>query len=62
MSVKENLLEVLKEIPQGVELVAVSKFHPADMIMEAYEAGQRVGCRSFLKRRSVSPLTLNGTS
>lgn len=41
MSVKENLLEVLKEIPQGVELVAVSKFHPADMIMEAYEAGQR---------------------
>ena len=66
MSVKENLLEVLKEIPQGVELVAVSKFHPADMIMEAYEAGQRCFGESrvqeLLERRSVSPLTLNGTS
>lgn len=26
----------------GVELVAVSKFHPAESIREAYEAGQRV--------------------
>lgn len=41
MSVKENLLKVKEEIPEGVELVAVSKFHPAEMIMEAYEAGQR---------------------
>lgn len=41
MSVKENLIKVREEIPSGVELVAVSKFHPADMIMEAYEAGQR---------------------
>lgn len=28
--------------PQGVELVAVSKFHTADAVMEAYEAGQRI--------------------
>lgn len=26
----------------GVELVAVSKFHPAESVMEAYEAGQRI--------------------
>lgn len=41
-SVKENLLKVRSQIPSGVELVAVSKFHPAEAIMECYEAGQRV--------------------
>lgn len=41
MSVKENLLEVKAEIPQGVELVAVSKFHAVAAILEAYKAGQR---------------------
>ena len=29
-------------LPQGVQLVAVSKFHPADYIMAAYNAGQRI--------------------
>lgn len=28
--------------PDGVELVAVSKFHPAEAIREAYDAGQRL--------------------
>jgi pyridoxal phosphate enzyme (YggS family) len=31
-----------KTIPSGVKLVAVSKFHPAEMIREAYDAGQRI--------------------
>lgn len=30
------------ELPAGVELVAVSKFHPAEMIRDAYDAGQRI--------------------
>ena len=29
-------------LPAGVELVAVSKFHPAEAIREAYDAGQRI--------------------
>ena len=29
-------------MPSGVELVAVSKFHPAEAIMEAYGTGQRI--------------------
>lgn len=41
MSVRDNLLRLREEIPDGVELVAVSKFHPVEMIAEAYEAGQR---------------------
>lgn len=29
-------------MPSGVRLVAVSKFHPAEMVQEAYDAGQRL--------------------
>lgn len=29
-------------LPEGVDLVAVSKFHPAEAVMEAYRAGQRI--------------------
>ena len=29
-------------MPQGTRLVAVSKYHPASMIREAYDAGQRI--------------------
>ncbi len=41
MSVSENLILVREQIPDGVQLVAVSKFHPADVIMQAYDEGQR---------------------
>ena len=42
MSIAENIKKVLNELPQGVQLVAVSKFHPNEAIEEAYSAGQRV--------------------
>ena len=42
MSIAENLKQVLAELPQGVRLVAVSKFHPNEAIEEAYQAGQRI--------------------
>lgn len=41
MGIKENLRELKREIPEGVQLVAVSKFHPARAILEAYGEGQR---------------------
>lgn len=41
MDIAQNIVEVRSEIPSGVELVAVSKFHPASAVMEAYDAGQR---------------------
>ena len=40
--VKEQLHRVLGTLPEGVRLVAISKYHPADYIMAAYEEGQRV--------------------
>lgn len=42
MGVGENILRVRASIPEGVELVAVSKFHSNEAIMEAYGVGQRV--------------------
>ena len=40
--VKENLSRILGSLPENVGLVAISKYHPADYIMAAYEEGQRV--------------------
>ena len=40
--VKEKLNEVRKSLPQGVQLVAISKFHPEEYVMAAYEEGQRI--------------------
>lgn len=40
--VVENLLSVRAALPSGVELVAVSKFHPIEKLREAYDAGQRI--------------------
>ena len=40
--VAANLQAVRSSLPEGVRLVAVSKFHPAEYIREAYNAGQRV--------------------
>ena len=40
--ISEEIKRFHSELPAGVELVAVSKFHPSEAIMEAYEAGQRI--------------------
>ena len=40
--VKKNLHQVLDNLPAGVRLVAISKYHPNEYILAAYEAGQRV--------------------
>ncbi|EJW99092.1 pyridoxal phosphate enzyme, YggS family [gut metagenome] len=42
MSIADNLKQVLAELPSGVRLVAVSKFHSNEAIEEAYHAGQRI--------------------
>ena len=40
--VKKNLHQVLDNLPTGVRLVAISKYHPNEYILAAYEEGQRV--------------------
>lgn len=40
--IQENLHKISTALPEGVALVAVSKFHPVERLMEAYNAGQRI--------------------
>nr|WP_307757623.1 YggS family pyridoxal phosphate-dependent enzyme [uncultured Mediterranea sp.] len=42
MMIGERIKEIQNELPAGVRLVAVSKFHPNEAIEEAYRAGQRI--------------------
>jgi pyridoxal phosphate enzyme (YggS family) len=44
--IKDNLHEINRKLPSDVTLVAVSKFHPVERLMEAYDAGQRVFAES----------------
>lgn len=57
--VARALAEVRATLPSGVKLVAVSKFHPAEAIAEAYAAGQRVfgesRAQELLLKRSILP-------
>lgn len=39
--IKESITAIRAALPAGVTLVAVSKYHPAEAIEAAYEAGQR---------------------
>ena len=40
--IKETIKAIHSQLPPQTRLVAVSKYHPAEAIMEAYEAGQRI--------------------
>ena len=44
--IKENIVKIHEQLPQNVQLVAVSKFHPLEAVIEAYDAGQRVFAES----------------
>ena len=37
-----NYQEIIKQIPENVQLVAVSKMHPVEKIQQVYDLGQRV--------------------
>ena len=41
MSIANQIERLRSSLPAGVRLLAVSKFHPVEAIMEAYEANQR---------------------
>ena len=42
MSISSKILDIKKELPENVSLIAVSKYHPTEEVMEAYNAGQRI--------------------
>ena len=56
--IAEEIRNITAGLPQGVRLVAVSKYHPEEAIMEAYEAGQRIFGESHVQelQRKHEPL------
>ena len=59
MDIAENIRHFKSILPPSVEMVAVSKFHPAEAILQAYNAGQRLFGESrvqeFLEKQKVLP-------
>ena len=57
--IRERIEEISASLPDGVRLCAVSKFHPATDIREAYDAGCRVFGEShvqeLVQKRDVLP-------
>lgn len=55
----DNIKLLHAELPEGVLLCAVSKFHPADAVREAYDAGQRIfgesRVRELLEKKKSLP-------
>ena len=41
-TIADNISCIKQQLPQGVNLVAVSKYHPVEVLQQAYEAGQRI--------------------
>ena len=42
MTIQENYIQVKNQIPEAVQLVAVSKTHPVEKIRQIYDAGQKI--------------------
>lgn len=59
MSIISNLKHIKTSIPANVQLVCVSKFHTAEMVLQAYNEGERAFGESrvqeFLKKRELLP-------
>ncbi|MBD5225325.1 MAG: YggS family pyridoxal phosphate-dependent enzyme [Bacteroidales bacterium] len=59
-AIAENINRILSTLPAGVELVAVSKFHPVETLREAYDAGQRKFGESRVQELAVKAPVLPG--
>ncbi|MDR0972671.1 MAG: YggS family pyridoxal phosphate-dependent enzyme, partial [Prevotellaceae bacterium] len=58
MQITERFQRMRAELPDGVRLVAVSKFQPVDAIKEAYECGQRLFGESRAQEMSAKYVAL----
>ena len=58
MDIKNNISDICSSLPNGVKLIAVSKFHPAETIKKAYDAGQRIFGESRVQELTAKQPTL----
>lgn len=61
--IEKEINAISATLPQGVTLIAVSKYHPAEAVMEAYEAGQRdfgeSKAQDLVKKHELLPKDIN---
>lgn len=48
-NIAENIKRIKQVLPSNVKLIAVSKFHPQESIVEAYNAGQHIFAESRMQ-------------
>lgn len=61
--IAKEIKAISATLPQSVTLIAVSKYHPAEAVMEAYEAGQRdfgeSKAQDLVKKHEALPKDIN---
>lgn len=57
-NIAENIARIKASLPENVTLVAVSKFHPVEALLEAYQAGQRIFGESRVQELIAKQTTL----
>lgn len=58
MSVAEQITRLQKELPEGVNLLAISKYQPIEAIQEAYDAGQRMFGENHIQEMAAKAAVL----
>ena len=58
MDIGRNLDIIKAELPAGVSLAAVSKTHPVEMILQAYNAGQRIFAENKVQEMTAKAAAL----
>ena len=58
MSISTHLNNILKQLPEHVTLVAVSKTKPIELLQEAYDAGQRDFGENYIQELVEKEATL----
>lgn len=59
MNIAENIAQIRVQLPDGVQLVCVSKFHPAEAVQAAYDCGERLfgesHAQELMQKQAVLP-------
>ena len=58
MSVAGQIEKLRKELPDGVSLLAISKYQPVEAIQEAYDAGQRMFGENHIREMEAKAAVL----
>ena len=56
--IQAEIQSIRQELPEGVRLVAVSKYHPLEALQEAYKVGQRIFGESKVQEMTIKYETL----